>query len=256
VGQKHGGWVGFMQDHVLSSIRCVWFNRGESEDKRAVADRMVRHVRDPSNARFPLLIFPEGTCVNNEYVVQFKKFVFELGVPIHPIAIKYNKVFVDAYWNSREKSFHYHLFRLMSSWCVVVDVWFLDPQRIRAGESGAAFATRIQRMIADRASLRPVAWDGYMKCESSKRDYAIKAKLTFSRTNCPLYRLEAEPTLHHCTATVSRGGALRRNGHHRCSAAARIGSGRGGVAHGGGGGGGRSGCSGRCNCEPRPDRFC
>jgi hypothetical protein len=56
----------------------------------------------------------------------------------------------------------------MSSWCVVVDVWFLDPQRIRAGESGAAFATRIQRMIADRASLRPVAWDGYMKCEQNE----------------------------------------------------------------------------------------
>jgi len=76
------------QDHVLSAIKCVWFNRGESEDKRATADRMVAHVREPSNAKFPLLIFPEGTCVNNEYVVQFKKFVFQLGVPIHPIAIK------------------------------------------------------------------------------------------------------------------------------------------------------------------------
>ena len=164
VGQKHGGWVGFMQDHVLSAIKCVWFNRGESEDKRATANRMVAHVRDPANSKFPLLIFPEGTCVNNEYVVQFKKFVFELGVPIHPIAIKYNKVFVDAYWNSREKSFHYHLFRLMSSWAVVVDIWFLDPQYMRPGEDGAAFATRIQRMIASRANLRPVTWDGYMKC--------------------------------------------------------------------------------------------
>ncbi len=76
---------------------------------------------------------------------------------------RYNKVFVDAYWNSREKSFHYHLFRLMSSWAVVVDIWFLDPQTIRPGEDGAAFATRIQRMIASRANLRPVTWDGYMK---------------------------------------------------------------------------------------------
>ena len=30
--------------------------------------------------------------MNNEYVVQFKKGVFELGVPINPVAIKYNKV--------------------------------------------------------------------------------------------------------------------------------------------------------------------
>ena len=172
VGQKHGGWVGFMQDHVLDTIKCVWFNRGESEDKRATAKRMVDHVKDPANSKFPLLIFPEGTCVNNEYVVQFKKFVFELGVPIHPVAIKYNKVFSDAYWNSREKSFHYHLFRLMSSWAVVVDIWFLDPQVARPGEDGAAFATRIQRMIASRANLKPVTWDGYMKVRRAAQTQA------------------------------------------------------------------------------------
>jgi glycerol-3-phosphate O-acyltransferase 3/4 len=163
VGQKHLGWVGFMQDKVLSALHCVWFNRGESEDKKTTAERMVKHIRDPSNARFPLLLFPEGTCVNNEYVIQFKKFVFELGVPIFPVAIKYNKVFVDAYWNSREQSFHYHLFRLMRSWAVVVDIWFLDPQMIRPGESGADFAMRVQHLIAARANLKPVAWDGYMK---------------------------------------------------------------------------------------------
>jgi hypothetical protein len=67
------------------------------------------------------------------YVVQFKKGVFELGVPINPIAIKYNKVrhtsgwerpdfntgcmwqvFVDAYWNSREQSFAQHLITIMT----------------------------------------------------------------------------------------------------------------------------------------------
>lgn len=42
-----------------------------------------------------------------------------------PQAIKYNKVFVDGYWNSREQSFAQHLFRLMTSWAVVCDVWFL-----------------------------------------------------------------------------------------------------------------------------------
>ena len=57
-----------------------------------VADRLRKHAHDPSKADVPILVFPEGTCVNNEYVVQFKKGVFELGVPINPVAIKYNKV--------------------------------------------------------------------------------------------------------------------------------------------------------------------
>jgi nucleoside diphosphate kinase len=41
------------------------------------------------------------------------------------------QVFVDAYWNSREQSFLQHLIRLMTSWAVVADVWFLDQQTIR-----------------------------------------------------------------------------------------------------------------------------
>ena len=41
--------------------------------------------------------------MNNEYVVQFKKGVFELGVPINPVAIKYNKV------GGGPGRFHWHI---------------------------------------------------------------------------------------------------------------------------------------------------
>lgn len=80
--------------------------------------------------------------------------VFDLGVPVNPIAIKYNKVFVDGYWNSRQQSFAQHLIRLMTSWAVVCDIWFLDQQSIQPGEDAADFARRVQRMIAARAGLK------------------------------------------------------------------------------------------------------
>jgi hypothetical protein len=86
-----------------------------------------------------------------------------LGVQVNPIAIKYNKVFVDGYWNSRQESFQGHLFRIMTSWAMVVDIWFMDPVTAHPGETGAAFAQRVQRMIAARAGLKAVDWDGYMK---------------------------------------------------------------------------------------------
>lgn len=50
------------------------------------------------------------------------------------MAIKYNKIFVDAFWNSRKESFGKHLFRLMTSWALVCDVYFLEPQSIRPGK--------------------------------------------------------------------------------------------------------------------------
>ncbi|KAF5835130.1 hypothetical protein DUNSADRAFT_7849 [Dunaliella salina] len=75
----------------------------------------------------------------------------------------YNKIFVDAFWNSRRQSFSSHMLKLMSSWATVCDVWFLEPQHKREDETSDEFASRVQRMIADTAGLQVVPWDGYLK---------------------------------------------------------------------------------------------
>ena len=77
------------------------------KDRLIVAKRMKEHVQAANTT--PLLIFPEGTCVNNEYCVMFKRGAFDLGATVCPIAIKYNKIFVDAFWNSKRQSFTAHL---------------------------------------------------------------------------------------------------------------------------------------------------
>lgn len=64
---------------------------------------MRDHVHEPS--RSPLLIFPEGTCVNNEYTVLFHKGAFDLGVAVAPVAIKYDKTKADAYWHTKTQTF-------------------------------------------------------------------------------------------------------------------------------------------------------
>lgn len=88
VGQKHEGWVGFLQDSLLGCLGCIWFDRKAIKDRVATAKKIQEHIASADTNR--LLIFPEGTCVNNEYCVQFKKGVFEIpDVIICPIAIKY-----------------------------------------------------------------------------------------------------------------------------------------------------------------------
>jgi len=159
--QKHPGWVGFIQKTILESVGCIWFNRNDLRDREVTARKLRDHVQHPDNN--PLLIFPEGTCVNNQYTVMFKKGAFELGCAVCPIAIKYNKIFVDAFWNSKKQSFTMHLVRLMTSWAVVCDVWYLPPQYLREGETSIAFAERVRDMIAARAGLKKVPWDGYLK---------------------------------------------------------------------------------------------
>jgi glycerol-3-phosphate O-acyltransferase 3/4 len=159
--QLHPGWVGMMQKRYLSALGCLWFNRTQSKDRALVQQRMRDHVW--ATDATPLLIFPEGTCVNNEYCVMFKRGAFDLGATVCPIAIKYNKIFVDAFWNSKRQSFTQHLFKIMRSWALVADVWFLEPQTRREDESSTEFAERVQKMIADRARLKIAPWDGYLK---------------------------------------------------------------------------------------------
>lgn len=54
----------------------IWFERGEDKDRLETAARMKKHVDNPNN--LPILIFPEGTCVNNTSVMMFKKGSFEV----------------------------------------------------------------------------------------------------------------------------------------------------------------------------------
>jgi glycerol-3-phosphate O-acyltransferase 3/4 len=160
--QLHPGWVGFVQKKYLGSLGCLWFNRTQSKDRSLVQQNMREHVWS-GTVSTPLLIFPEGTCVNNEYCVMFKKGAFDLGATVCPVAIKYNKIFVDAFWNSKRQSFSAHLGKIMRSWALVCDVYFLEPQTRKEGESAAAFAERVQHMIAKKIGLKIAPWDGYLK---------------------------------------------------------------------------------------------
>jgi len=165
VGQAHPTkkLVHYFQQTVLKSLNCIWFDRKTKNDRDAVKRKLIEHIADPKNPR--LILFPEGTCVNNEYCVQFKRGAFSLGddVEICPVAIKYNKIFSDPYWVSRDQPFHYHILELMMSWAVVADIWFLPPQKRKHDETVDQFAARVKKLIADTSGLKDVQWNGYLK---------------------------------------------------------------------------------------------
>ncbi|ONK58408.1 uncharacterized protein A4U43_C09F12140 [Asparagus officinalis] len=65
------GKTGFIQKIILESVGCIWFKHTESKDREIVARKLREHTQGVDNN--PLLIFPEGTCVNNQYTVMLKK---------------------------------------------------------------------------------------------------------------------------------------------------------------------------------------
>ena len=127
--------------------------------------------------------------MNTDHIIQFKKGVFSLDsdIAICPVALKYNSVFVDPYWNSRRYSFQRHLFNLMTSWALICDVYYLEPQYRGADETPVAFARRVQQMIARRGNLVPRDWDGYMKYWQPSARFKRTQQLAFARESFPSF---------------------------------------------------------------------
>lgn len=125
VGQVHGGLMGIIQRSMVKACPHIWFERSEMKDRHLVIRRLKEHIA--LKEELPILIFPEGTCINNTSVMMFKKGSFEIGGTIHPVAIKYNPRFGDAFWNSSKYNIVSYLLRVMTSWAIVCDVWYMPP---------------------------------------------------------------------------------------------------------------------------------
>ncbi|KAM6902200.1 glycerol-3-phosphate acyltransferase 3 isoform 2-T2 [Xenentodon cancila] len=155
VGQIHGGLMGVIQRSMVRSCPHIWFERSEMKDRHAVTSRLRAHVA--AKTKLPILIFPEGTCINNTSVMMFKKGSFEIGGTIYPVAIKYDPRFGDAFWNSSKYNMVSYLLRMMTSWAIVVNVWYLPPMTIQDDEDAAQFANRVKSAIAHQGGLLDLA---------------------------------------------------------------------------------------------------
>ncbi|XP_043697548.1 glycerol-3-phosphate acyltransferase 9-like [Telopea speciosissima] len=86
------------------------------------------------------------------------------------------------------QSFTMHLLRLMTSWAVVCNVWYLEPQNLRPGETSIEFAERVRDIISVRAGIKKVPWDGYLKYSRPSPKHTERKQQIFAES--VLKRLE------------------------------------------------------------------
>ncbi|XP_026318331.1 glycerol-3-phosphate acyltransferase 3 isoform X3 [Hyposmocoma kahamanoa] len=179
IGQRHNGFLGLLQRALSRASPHIWFERSEVKDRHIVAQRLKEHISVPDNP--PILIFPEGTCINNTSVMQFKKGSFEVGGTIYPVAIKYDPRFGDAFWNSARYGMLHYLLNMMTSWAIVCDVWYLPAMRRAENESAVEFANRVKGVIATRGGLVDLMWDGQLKRMKAKKEWRELQQEEFSK---------------------------------------------------------------------------
>lgn len=179
VGQRHGGILGILEYALSRATNHVWFDRAELRDRQLVTQRLKEHM----NSRFnlPVLIFPEGTCINNSAVMMFKKGSFETTDRVCPVALKYDARFGDPFWNSSKQSYLRYILLMMSSWAIKCDVWYLPPMDRLPGESSADFAGRVKAEIAKQGGLVDLAWDGQLKRMAAKEVWMHQQQEDFAK---------------------------------------------------------------------------
>ncbi|OQS54510.1 agpat9 [Ecytonucleospora hepatopenaei] len=162
ISENHGGMFGFLFKYIISKNGSICFKRSDKKDKNTVKIRIQKHLK---NGQAPMIIFPEGTCVNNNYSVLFQKGAFEFGVDVYPVALKYKKVLMDPYWNRKKHGFIQHILYLITRWRIDVDVFWMPETSIAKGECASDFSHRVKSMISEKAKLINTPWNGYFKSQ-------------------------------------------------------------------------------------------
>lgn len=191
IGQRQGGLFGIMQQclsAMASSDTHVWFDRQNPAERHHVLDAMRQMVH--RNDSRPILIFPEGTCINNTSLMLFRRGAFELDVPIQPVVIKYDPQLGDAFWNSQRFSFGRYVLMLLTSWAVKADVHYLPVMSRLSGESTEDFASRVKKAIAIKGGFINLPWDGNLKRTKPNAKYKEEKQLEFCQT-LEVHRSEA-----------------------------------------------------------------
>ncbi|KAF9165291.1 1-acylglycerol-3-phosphate O-acyltransferase 6 (lysophosphatidic acid acyltransferase, zeta) [Actinomortierella ambigua] len=78
---RHQGLIGWLQRGVLAFLNSTAFDREDSQQRQAVKSKLATQLKEQPDCK--LLLFPEATCVNNQYVVRFQKGVFDLDITNH-----------------------------------------------------------------------------------------------------------------------------------------------------------------------------
>uniref|UniRef100_A0AAY4D8J6 Phospholipid/glycerol acyltransferase domain-containing protein n=1 Tax=Denticeps clupeoides TaxID=299321 RepID=A0AAY4D8J6_9TELE len=180
VGQVHGGLMGVIQRSMVKSCPHIWFERSEMKDQSSGLDffHFFRPVHTEqlircwtANFKLCLHLRSTGTCINNTSVMMFKKGSFEIGGTIYPVAIKYDPQFGDAFWNSAKYNMVSYLLRMMTSWAIVCNVWYLPAMTQMEGEDAVQFANRVKSAIARQGGLVDLSWDGGLKRDKVKNTF-------------------------------------------------------------------------------------
>jgi hypothetical protein len=129
----------------------------KSERSEAVRDAIRSHLK--SHKDVPLLAFPEGGTTNGKGLLRFQKFLFSLGEPVQPVALRMESPLMsclrrDVLRDSFLSNFFICVFVPITVWdATFLPVMEMNDEDRATDDPAAAFAGRVQQAIATELSV-------------------------------------------------------------------------------------------------------
>ena len=73
----------------LEIVNTIFVNRADADDRKAAVDAISTYLESWTPAKPSVVIFPEGTTTNNEYIIPFKTGAFQTRARFQPVRIEY-----------------------------------------------------------------------------------------------------------------------------------------------------------------------
>lgn len=141
---------------VASALQCMFVRENQSLTSQLISRVESTYACHAKRATCTgcgsclnkIVIFPEGTTTNGESMVAFRTGVFNAGVPVRPVCIRFPYRNFNLSWESIR--FWEHLYRTMTQWRNCVDMIEMPPYIPSEDEKSDArlFSKNVQAQMA------------------------------------------------------------------------------------------------------------
>lgn len=146
------------------AMGCLFVDREKGEQGKAVnkeflgvASRVKQRMEDVAAGRGPnrrpILLFPEGTTTNGEYLLPFRTGAFIAGVPLQPSILKYGPSRVSPAWETIGGA--WHIFLMLTTLLHSVTVYELPVYMPSKEEKGnpRLYADNVRAFMLKHSNL-------------------------------------------------------------------------------------------------------